>query len=112
MGLSPFGSKSCGLKPEGAATPMPAPNPANFRIVRQALIEGRGLVMEVHYPDCTNYEGRKVLLYVCKSHRRYDEITLSRTLDPHFSKSVPSPVARFEPTDYGWSLACKAAMFL
>jgi hypothetical protein len=86
---------------------LPNPDPANYRIVKYKQI-GRYLVVLVNYPDCTNYEGNKVLLY-----RNVDIQLLSqqRSLDPHFSqnKNFYSPMARFEPTDEGWQFAVEFA---
>lgn len=91
----------------GRSRPLPNPNPLNFQITRAEQV-GSGLVLEVLYPDCTNYEGRKVLVY--------DGVTLGQlhaqgSLDPHFSDNAEriSPMARFEPTERGWALALQVA---
>ena len=104
MGMRIFGSFSSydgGLSPP---LPNPNPNPGNFRIIRSHY-EAPFLIVEVQYPDCTNYEGRKILVY--------QDITLNQlkaqgTIDPHFSnnKQYYSPKARFEPTEWGWDTAC------
>jgi hypothetical protein len=64
-------------------------------------------VAEVLYPDCTNYEGRKILvLYGNKA------ALLSTThLDPHFCDGPHDlkVFARFEPTEDGWDAACATA---
>lgn len=93
------GSQPCIATPPA----FPNPNPANFKILQ--VTEGKhSLVVEVLYPDCTNYEGRKILLYT--------DVTLvqlvnQKTIDPHFSDNAEfhSPVARFEPTKRGWQMA-------
>lgn len=81
----------------------PNPNPTNFQIVASYQI-AKFLIMKVNYPDCTNYEGNKILVY-------YD-VTLKqlldqKSIDPHFSNNPEkhSPVARFVPTDEGWMMA-------
>jgi hypothetical protein len=81
------------------------PDPRNFKILRTAVRLGY-LVVEVQYPDCVNYEGRKILVY--KGLTGF-EIRTQTFLDPHFCESSkhPSPIARFEPTDRGWDMAIK-----
>jgi hypothetical protein len=51
-----------------------------------------------------NYEGRKVLLFEGVS---LEELKAQRKIDPHFFPSGPlkSPIARFEPTERGWTMA-------
>lgn len=79
------------------------PNPARFTIIRMQQVS-RFLIAEVHYPDCQNYEGRKILVY-----EGITENVLQRqtSLDPHFCNSSkhPSPVARFEPSARGFKYA-------
>jgi len=81
----------------------PNPNPFNYQIVN-SIEEGGYLVILIQYPDCTNYEGRKILVYkgVNKAH-----LVLQGSIDPHFSenKEKYSPIARFVPTLEGWQLA-------
>ncbi len=84
-------------------TRLPNPDPKNFEIVRSER-HGSFLLVEVIYPDCTNYEGRKILLY--------EGVTLERlmdqgSIDPHFSENpnFASPIARFVPTEEGWDMA-------
>lgn len=79
------------------------PNPARFRIDKYEQFDNCLLVLVV-YPDCTNYEGKKVMVY--------KDMTITRlrgfkTLDPHFSNNeeYASPIARFEPTMEGWNNA-------
>lgn len=83
------------------------PDPRNYVIARAESV-GLHLVVEIIYPDCTNYEGRKVLLF--------ENVTLvqllrQKAIDPHFSKNqqMRSPMARFEPTERGWALALAVA---
>lgn len=81
----------------------PNPNPLNYQIVN-SIEEGGFLIILIHYPDCTNYEGRKILVYkgVDKAH-----LVLQGSIDPHFSenKTKYSPIARFVPTIEGWEMA-------
>ena len=80
----------------------PNPNPLNFEIIQCAGGNGN-CVIWVKYPDCTNYEGNKILVFRGVS---VDEVKGLTELDPHFSdKSNISPFARFEPTKDGWDAA-------
>ena len=78
-----------------------APVSVNFEIVRLQQI-GRCVVAEINYPDCTNFEGTKVLVFEgvsCRDVRGWSE------LDPHFSLDRPAMIARFRPTAGGFELA-------
>lgn len=79
------------------------PNPARFNI-NKMLEVGSYLIAEVYYPNCQNYEGKKILVF-----EGVPEKVLQKqiSLDPHFcdSSEHPSPVARFEPTARGWNYA-------
>lgn len=83
------------------------PDPFNYRIIRVQHWEGSPwIVAEVVYPDATNYEGRKVMIY----RTTVENLQAQNRLDPHFCEHREhlSPFARFEPTEAGWS----AAVFL
>ncbi len=83
--------------------PLGNPDPDNYRII-DTLTIGNMLIAEIQYPDCKNYEGRKILVYENMSSK---QLRAQRLIDPHFSKNkdYKSPVARFEPTDRGWKMA-------
>ena len=83
--------------------PAPNPNPRNFEIIRAEEI-GKLIVM-VRYPDCTNYEGLKILMF--EEDVTLHDLTRQGTIDPHFSDNpnMISPIARFAPTKEGWELA-------
>jgi hypothetical protein len=88
------------------------PDPNNWTIMRTMEI-GNFLILMIQYPDCKNYEGKKILVY---EGVKLDELKKQKKIDPHFSdnRNFKSPVARFEPTDHGWNLAmffCTAAKF-
>ncbi len=113
MGLSPFrtsGSSYDRVKIEEVQVPNPFnPDPKNF-LIERVEYEGMAeyIVVEVSYPNCKNYEGRKILVF--------NSLTLSELLnldilDPHFSSEKPelSPIARFVPTDLGWDMAVQFA---
>lgn len=86
------------------------PNPLNWE-VRRFNQMGKYLVIELMYPDCTNYEGKKVLVY--KNITR-DDLYKQGIVDPHFSenKKFHSPIARFEPTSEGWISAKRFAYMM
>jgi len=83
------------------------PDPRNFEFVLVKAVSKLACVAEIKYLDCTNYEGRKILVFNCS----LNEIIELKCIDPHFSDKddVLSPIARFEPTDRGWNLAVKLA---
>jgi hypothetical protein len=93
------------LKPKQPKQKYPNPNPKNFRIIRSQDVLNH-LVVEVLYPDCTNYEGHKILVYRNTS---LQDLCNQSSIDPHFSNSSEhlSPFARFEPTQSGWIAAMK-----
>lgn len=84
------------------------PNPKNFKITYSGQY-GKYVLLEVVYPECTNYEGRKILLYKGYTLQELKEQTY---LDPHFSTTGIAPIARFEPTDDGLNIARKYVYFL
>lgn len=109
---------SCEVSNSEAPTPhssskksskQPNPNPTNF-IIEKIKPIGKFTIVMVRYPDCANYEGRKILVYESISKKQVLELNL---LDPHFCEDGkhPSPIARFKPTDQGWGHAvsfCKS----
>jgi hypothetical protein len=62
---------------------------------------GNLLILEIEYPDCTNYEGRKLLVF---ENVTVNDLIKQRSIDPHFSenKKYISPIARFRPNEEGW----------
>jgi hypothetical protein len=130
MGLSHFGRSASKYPDDQCTSPagvsrssyetlnpqetLPNPDPNNYKIVRSEtciLKSEKGkknkrlyLVVEINYPDCTNYEGNKVLVYEGIMLR---DLLMQQLIDPHFSdnKKYRSPIARFEPTTRGWNMA-------
>jgi len=111
MGISPFRSSFCSC---GTQEYMPTtnsarltgnPDPANFNVISTEQ-RGKWLICVVEYPDCQNYEGRKVLVFHDVD---IQELFQQERLDPHFCDTANhiSPVARFEPTERGLQLARK-----
>ena len=86
---------------------MPNPDPKNFKILRYQHVNGN-LVIEVKYPDCTNYEGRKIMVY---KNTTVDILKIQGSIDPHFCNNsrMRSPFLRTEPTAEGWQVALKLA---
>jgi len=97
--------KNCSSSPY--AVPNSNPNPVNFKILEEKAV-GQMLVLKVQYPDATNYEGIKILVYM--NFTKSEDIIFKNRgkLDPHFAgDGSVSPVARFEPTVVGMYMAIK-----
>ncbi len=80
------------------------PRSDNFYIQRIERV-GEWLIALIVYPDCTNFEGQKILVY----RTSLASLGSQKHLDPHFSDNSAylSPIARFIPTEEGWELAKK-----
>lgn len=81
----------------------PNPNPMRYSIKRVQK-EGDFLIIKINYPDCTTFEGNKILVY--KGCTIVNLVEQGK-IDPHFSenKDFLSPIARFRPDDEGWKMA-------
>lgn len=104
MGVSCFHTSSARYPntKERASEKLPNPNPANYEIIMSLYDDDKKfLLVLIKYPDCTNYEGKKILLY---KNTTIENLKKQKLIDPHFSdnKKYISPIARFEPTSYGW----------
>jgi hypothetical protein len=79
------------------------PDPKNYKLLKVEEINNF-LIVKIKYPDCTNYEGEKILVF-----KNVDLITLinQHNIDPHFSNNSKyhHPIVRFVPTDEGWEMA-------
>ena len=95
-------SKAQGNPPK----PLPNPDPKNHRFNRVIEVNGR-VIAFVRYPNCTNYEGTKVLVYDMDLKSFWEEYGREgKVLDPHFCpNSRLKLMARFIPTINGWELA-------
>ena len=86
------------------------PRADNFRII--AVEEfANYLVAIVNYPNCTPYNGNKVLIYEDVSIK---DITAWKLVDPHFleNKNFTSPIARFPYSAKGIKRAVEFALML
>lgn len=82
------------------------PNPDYYRVTRVEKV-GIYVIMGITYPNCTNYEGRKILVFADYPNLFRDLLT--HGIDPHFYNRPWSPVARFVPTEEGWDMAISFA---
>ncbi len=86
--------RKCILNPEEDA-----PDPSNWHIIKYEMVSCY-TVAKIHYPNCTNFEGDKILVLMnvnilgMKKH--------GYKLDPHFNPEGPV-IARFKPTALGWA---------
>lgn len=89
---------------------LPNPDPHKYEILRSEQIDDHLLVM-IQYPDCTNYEGKKILLFEGIT---LEQLVFQKFIDPHFSDSAKykHPIARFVPTEVGWEMGRKLAVIL
>ena len=120
MGIKLFGGNSSSVFDSGKSviisTPIKKsiqkgnPDPNNYKIIKSVQINDF-LLLFVNYPDCTNYEGNKILLFKDTTLKR---LKRQKTIDPHFSDNEKfiSPIARFAPTVKGWFIAEACAHML
>ena len=96
------GGDSCVSASGGGDRPQ-NPDPKNFRIENSSQV-GQWLIVIVEYPNCTNYEGLKILVY---EDTTLEQLEQQGHIDPHFAKNKRwrTPFARFEPTIKGWDAA-------
>lgn len=85
----------------------PSPKINNYKILEYRH-SANGLTVFITYKDVSNYEGKKILVY---ENCTLTDLLNQELIDPHFSdnKQMLSPIARFEPTNRGWSDACDYA---
>ena len=89
----------------GSSSATPNPDPNNYKIEKAEEV-GKFLIIKLRYPNCTNYEGNKILVY---QNTTLIDLINQKLIDPHFSdtKGFKSPIARFIPTEGGWAMARK-----
>ena len=116
MGISPFQhwNSSCICQPSkieyvDCIIKLPNPDPINFKILN--IYDEGYIAILIKYPDCTNYEGNKILVF--DNTIKIKNIINLKKIDPHFCDGghIP-PIARFEPTERGWSMAIDFIKFL
>lgn len=73
------------------------PSKFNYKIKECYYFDGY-TVVEINYPDCINYEGNKILVYLGD---KVNEINSMDNVDPHFLENGLSPIARFNPSEEG-----------
>lgn len=101
MGLSPF--KNCDVFSDDSDVKAPNPNPINFNIMSTVELEDTGyLIAIIEYPDCTNFEGIKLLVF---NNMTAEKLKSLPEIDPHFSEEANSPIARFKPDSAGHQAA-------
>lgn len=85
------------------------PNPNQFTILNAYQYDERYLLVQLRYNGCTNFEGKKILVYEFNDQcPNLDAFYKLKTLDPHFcDKDCFSPIARFVPTKQGQQMAVK-----
>lgn len=93
------------LSPNYERPANPNPNPLNFEI-KEYHQRGDNLIVLVHYPGCTNFEGNKILVL---RDTRIPEICAR--LDPHFCKGSKL-ITRFVPTWEGLQMALQLCSLL
>ncbi len=91
---------------------LPNPNPKNCQIDREEGI-GRLSILCVKYPDCTNYDGYKIMVFDLPLAELKEKIQKTGFLDPHFCPhSDLKMIARFIPDFSGWEIAKAFCKFL
>jgi len=110
MGIRLFGN-SCGrayeYSQDNNVLVATDPDPAKFRIQDIEQV-GVFVVAIVHYPNCTNYGGDKVLVW---KNTKVSRIKAMKLIDPHFLETDRNLIARFRPTTEGWAEAIAYAKF-
>lgn len=85
------------------------PNKYRYNILRTEIV-GQIVVVEIHYPDCFTWSGRKVCVY--DNAQKFKALHATGCIDPHFLENSYSPIARFEPSKRGWEMALELASIL
>lgn len=96
-GVKPLPSYSQPSPPAGN------PDPSNYKILLLTEV-GDYLIVKLNYPNCTNFEGNKILVF---QGVKLIDLMNQKLIDPHFFQDAKyaSPVARFTPTEEGMIMA-------
>ncbi|MOA20407.1 hypothetical protein D3C78_1408490 [compost metagenome] len=107
MGLGLFGSSYSEF--DGYVPILNIEPKADFFRINQTYEINGNLVAIITYPNCTNFEGKKILVF-----RNMSDIDLrsNRLIDPHFSNKGLSPFARFVPSKEGLNAAKELCKFI
>ena len=65
--------------------------------IRASVQIGEYCVLDMEYPNCSNFEGRKILVFKDKE----TSLSKQKHIDPHFYEKS-NLVARFHPSGKGW----------
>lgn len=82
------------------------PDPTKWHAIAVSQV-GNFCVLKVRYPNCTNREGLKIMVFEAT----WKRIKAQQKIDPHFGDGAELiyPIARFEPTEQGWIDALRYA---
>ena len=85
------------------------PNPFNFQVTKRQD-KGDFSLLEVKYPNCTNFKGNKILLLK----RNGIKLENLKCLDPHFLEEHGNVeiFGRFRPTEDVWKLGLQMLEFM
>jgi hypothetical protein len=107
MGIGPSWGRSAGVSAAATSTSKTAPNPNPHRFQIRWIKEYSNCTAAlVHYPDCDNFEGEKLLVFsgMCAA-----KIRAMRVLDPHFREDM-NLIARLRPDELGMRVLKKIAI--
>jgi len=95
-----------GMKPMASVSVTGDPDPKRFKI-ESVQKTGVFCLVVVVYPDCTNFGGKKIMVYELadESSGHLDFFLDAKSLDPHFCEDKISPIARFRPDAQGLARA-------
>lgn len=111
MGFKLFSdSSSCTSRFTKDTLTAPNPNPFNYYIRSIEQVKGN-VVAQIVYPDCTTYEGMKIILFKNADVGKLKNLS---AIDPHFLEDCEEykVFARFEPTQEGYNAAITLAFML
>lgn len=111
MGMRLFGNSGargdcrCNYCSPTPPPPLPNPNPSRWVLLDHIQI-GPFLVVKLRYPDCVNFEGKKIMVFRAS----LSSLQAQGEIDPHFGEGGRLyPIARFQPTEEGWRDALRYA---